>query len=98
MDAAEVVYKNENVFADVSAFLIGEVADFERMKTTGVWDRTVKRVQEAIEFAEHSDRFLFGSDWPLSPITTYRDFVRDLFPAEHHAAILGGNAKRLFKL
>jgi uncharacterized protein len=98
MDAAEVVYKNENVYADVSAFLIGEAADFERMRNTGMWDRTVKRVQEAIEFAERAERFLFGSDWPLSPIDVYRDFVKDLFPPEQHPAVLGGNARRLFKL
>lgn len=98
LDAAQVVYKNDNVWADLSAFLIGEPADFAKYAETGVRERTIRRIQEGIDFTERPDKFLFGSDWPLSPIATYRDFVKDLFPPEHHAAVLGGTAKKLFKL
>ena len=44
------------------------------------------------------ERVVFGSDWPLSPVVVYRDFVRRLFPEKHHAAVFGGTAKKLFGL
>lgn len=98
LDAAEVVYKNDNVWADLSAFLIGEPADFAKYDAGGASERTIGRAMEGIEFTERPDKFLFGSDWPLSPIAVYRDFVKQMFPPEHHAAVLGGTAKKLFKL
>lgn len=98
MDAAQVVYKNRNVYADLSAFLIGDFKAFADMEKTGVIDRAVKRIQEGIEYAETSERFLFASDWPLSPMNLYRDFVRRLFPAACHEAIFRENAKELFGL
>lgn len=98
MDAAQVVYKNKNVWADLSAFLIGDAKAFETMKKEGVLERAVKRIQQAIEFTEAPDKFLFGSEWPLSPMAVYRDFVQRLFPENHHAAVFGGNAKALFGL
>jgi predicted TIM-barrel fold metal-dependent hydrolase len=68
------------------------------MEKEGVLDRAVKRIKEGIEYAEASERFLFGSDWPLSPMSVYRDFVQRLFPEKQQAAVLGGNAKALFGL
>lgn len=95
-DAAQVVMKNKNVWADVSAVLIGSAAAFAAMRAEGVVERAVRRVREAVEFADAPDRFLFGSDWPLTPTPVYRDFVRQLFPEEHHAGVFGGNAAKLF--
>jgi uncharacterized protein len=94
-DAAQVVYKNKNVWADLSAILIGDAKAFAAMEKEGVLDRAVKRIQEGIEYTEKPERFLFGSDWPLSPMDVYRDFVRRLFPEKLHAAVLGGTAKEL---
>ena len=61
-------------------------------------DRAVKRIKEGIEYTEAPEKFLFGSDWPLSPMAVYRDFVRRLFPEKLHAAVFHDNAKALFKL
>lgn len=98
MDAAQVVYKNKNVWADLSAILIGDAKAFAAMDKDGTLDRNAKRVQEAIDYTEAPERFLFGSDWPLSPMAAYRDFVRRLFPEKQHAAVLRGTAKELFGL
>jgi predicted TIM-barrel fold metal-dependent hydrolase len=98
LDAAQVVYKNKNVWADLSAILIGDAAAFATMEKDGVLKRAVKRIKEGIEYSEAPERFLFGSDWPLVPIATYRNFVRRLFPEKQHAAVFGGNAKELFRL
>jgi predicted TIM-barrel fold metal-dependent hydrolase len=98
MDAAEVVYKNKNVWADLSAIVIGDANTFTTMRQEGVLDRAVRRIKEAIEYTEAPKKFLFGSDWPLSPMAAYRDFVRQLFPENLHAAVFGENAKELFGL
>jgi predicted TIM-barrel fold metal-dependent hydrolase len=106
MDAAEVLYKNNwsrkdarrNVWADLSALVVGRAEDFENYHKEGVLKDVIEDVRKALRFAECPDRFLFGSDWPLAPLTVYRDFVRELVPEEHHQAVFRDNAKALFKL
>jgi predicted TIM-barrel fold metal-dependent hydrolase len=97
-DAAEVMYKNDNVWADLSAILVGDAANFARITASGYVRRTVERARQAIEFTERPDRFLYGTDWPLVSMAVYRDFVRQLFAEEHHQAVFHDNAKSLFKL
>lgn len=98
LDAAQVVYKNRNVWADVSAILIGDAAAFQAMEKSGVLEHTAKRIREGIEYSEAPERFLFGSDWPLSSIQAYRKFVEQMFPREQLPGVLSGNAKALFRL
>jgi len=106
MDAAEVLYKNNwsrkdarrNVWADLSALVVGGADDFERYRKEGVLSDVQADLRKAMRFAECADRFLFGSDWPLAPLTVYRDFIRELVPEEHHQAVFHDNAKALFKL
>jgi predicted TIM-barrel fold metal-dependent hydrolase len=104
MDAAELIYKNnkpgfrENVWADLSGLLVGTAEQFEAYRRQGALASVIEQVRKAIEFAERPDRFLFGSDWPLAPIDTYLNFIRDLVPAEHHQAVFHDNAKALFRL
>ncbi len=98
LDAAQVMYKNKNVWADLSAILIGDAAAYETMEKEGVLERAIKRVKEAIEYSEAPERFLFGSDWPLNDMSAYRDFVRRLFPTEQHAAVFSASARELYGL
>jgi predicted TIM-barrel fold metal-dependent hydrolase len=96
LDAAEVVYKNENVWADLSGILVGEEDHFMDLARRGVMRRTVERLRQGIEFADRPDKFLYGTDWPLAPMRIYRDFVRDLFPEQDHQAVFHDNARTLF--
>jgi predicted TIM-barrel fold metal-dependent hydrolase len=98
VDAAEVIFKNDNVWADLSAILVGDDAHFARLTATGSLRQTIERIKNAIEYTDRPDRFLYGTDWPLVSMPTYRDFVRQLFPPEYHQAVFHDNAKRLFKL
>jgi hypothetical protein len=98
MDAAEVMYKNDNVWADVCAILVGDAAHFAKITASGYLNRTVERVRHAIEFCERPDRFLYGTDWPLAPMDVYPTFVRQLFDESEHEAVFEGNARALFKL
>ena len=98
MDAAEVLYKNENVWADLSGLLVGDEAHFRLLAERGVLRRTVERIKQGIEFTERPDRFLYGTDWPLAPMRAYREFVASMYPNEFHHAVFHDNAKALFKL
>jgi predicted TIM-barrel fold metal-dependent hydrolase len=104
MDAAEVIYKNNwknarrNVWADLSALLVGSADDFEKYRKEGVLTAVIEHVRKAMQFAEWYDRLLFGSDWPLAPLEVYRDFIRELVPEEHHQEVFYDNAMSLFKL
>lgn len=101
-DAAEIIYKNNqlgaggNVWTDLSGLLVGP--QFATYSQSGVLDELKKKVRHAIGYSERPDRFLYGSDWPLSKMEVYRDFIREAVPEEHHQAIFSDNAKDLFKL
>lgn len=97
-DAAEVVYKNENVWADLSGLLVGDEKYFASLAERAVLRRTVERIKQGIEFTERVDKFLYGTDWPLAPMRTYRDFIRSMFADESHRAIFYENAEKLFGL
>jgi predicted TIM-barrel fold metal-dependent hydrolase len=104
MSAAEVIYKNnkkkgiENVWADLSAFLVGTADEFAAYRKQGAIEMVFAEVRKAFAFAERPDRFLFGSDWPLAPLAVYRDFIAEMIPKEHHQAVFHDNAKKLFGL
>lgn len=98
MDAAEVMYKNDNVWADVCAILVGDAAHFAKITASGYLALTVERVRHAIEFTERPDRFLYATDWPLAPMTVYPGFVQQLFDERHHQAVFEDNARALFGL
>lgn len=97
-DAAEVVYKNENVWADLSGLLVGDDAAFDDMARRGALDEVAADVRRAMRYAERPDRFLYGSDWPLAPMRRYREFAERIVPAEHREAVFHENARRLFRL
>lgn len=97
-DAAEVVYKNKNVWADLSGVLIGDAAAFAGMAKSGVLERTVNRIKQSIEYTDAPEKFMFGSDWPLAPVAVYREFVEKLFPKERHPGVFRDTAKAVFGL
>src|SRR5271169_877085 len=63
-DAAEVVYKNRNVYADISGFVYG---DFQREDTI----KFKRTLDQFIDVAGSAEKLLFGSDWPISNQDSY---------------------------
>lgn len=91
-DAAEVCYKNANVFSDMSGFVYGkfEGSDVRKFSNT---------VNTFLDIA-NNDNLLFGSDWPICDQSSYMETVATLFeqslcPA---AEYLTQNTKRAFNL
>lgn len=91
-DVAELIYKHENVYADISGLVVGGskyVAPYT--------DWLANRLSEAIYYAGGCDKVIFGTDYP---VTTHRmaiSLVEKLhIDSEDREKILARNAKRVF--
>jgi uncharacterized protein len=91
-DCMEVVYKNANVYADISGLTLGAFEDrFE------VYVR--KQVQEMLLYGVEPHHVLFGTDWPISSMESYLEFMDELaIPERDKRKIYADNAIELFKL
>ena len=102
VDAAEVVYKNDNVWADLSALIVGAEELFEghfaARRPIPEIASTILAARDAIRYVGKPDRFLFGSDWPLAPMASYRKLVEAIIPVEARSAVFHDNARDLFRL
>ncbi|HKB42485.1 MAG TPA: amidohydrolase family protein [Gemmataceae bacterium] len=97
-DAAEVVYKNINVWADLSGLVVGDAASFVAEERQEMLHEAAAALRRAFRYAERPNRFLYGSDWPLAPMTSYRDFIRSSIPEIYHPLVFEDNARLLFRL
>lgn len=91
-DAAEVLYKNPNVFGDISGFTLGDFQPrFERVMA--------RKLNDLVAWVNSPDKLMFGTDWPISGIGSYLEFVRrlELTPDEREG-LMWRNAARVFGL
>jgi uncharacterized protein len=98
LEAAEVVYKNVNVWADLSGLAVGAESSFQTDERRDLLQDTMASLHRAFRYAERPNRFLYGSDWPLAPMTSYRDLIRSAIPEVYHALVFDENARALFRL
>jgi predicted TIM-barrel fold metal-dependent hydrolase len=98
LDAAEVIYKNMNVWADLSGLVVGSDEAFTDEDRQDLLSDLRADVRRAFRYSERPNRFLYGSDWPLTPMPAYRDFVRTLVPEAYHELVFEEYARRLFGL
>ncbi|MDP1891879.1 MAG: amidohydrolase family protein [Gemmatimonadaceae bacterium] len=91
-DCMEVVYKNANVYADISGLTLGAFEDrFE------VYIR--RQVQEMMLFGVEPSHVMFGTDWPIASMESYLTFMQELaIPEADKRKILADNAVQLFRL
>jgi predicted TIM-barrel fold metal-dependent hydrolase len=93
-EAATVVYKNPNVWADTSGllnpFALRYADQIARMRT---------RLRHALLAVGGAAKLLFGSDWPISSLADALGLVEGIgAPPEEIERILGGNAREFFGL
>ena len=91
-DCMEVVYKNSNVFADISGLVLGDFTDrFEEYMR--------RQLQDLLTWGVDPGHVLYGTDWPISSMESYLQFMADLkVPVKEKEAIMWENAVKLFKL
>jgi predicted TIM-barrel fold metal-dependent hydrolase len=98
MDAAEVVYKNVNVWADLSGLAVGDAASLTAPERQETLHEAREALRRAFRYAERPNRFLYGSDWPLAPMAEYRAFIASALPEVSHDQVFGENARVLFRI
>lgn len=91
-DCMEVVYKNDNVYADISGLVLGDFSDrFEEYMR--------KQLQEMLVWGMNPRKVLFGTDWPISSMESYLKFVSELpLPAKDKQMLMAENAAKLFRI
>lgn len=91
-DCMEVVYKNENVYADISGLVLGDFSDrFEEYMR--------KQLHEMLLWGMNPRKVLFGTDWPISSMESYLKFMEELrLPAIDKRLMLAENASKLFRI
>jgi len=93
-DVGELIYKHENIYADVSGLTLGGGA-YQREYVR----RLAQRISGAIYFAGSAEKVLFGTDYPVTLHTIALGIVRALaISDEDKARILTDNAAELFRL
>lgn len=93
-DTAEVLYKNDNVYADISGLTLGESISYE-------FERYVSmRVKEMVTYMGDPGRqLLYGTDWPLVAMKPYLKLLGELeFSAPQLESICWGTASSLFRI
>ncbi len=92
-DTAEVLYKNDNVYADISGLVLGEFStDFERYM--------LAQLKEMILFmGDPGSQLMYGSDWPLVKMGPYVKFLANLgLPEDQLESVRWKTAARLFRI
>lgn len=91
-DAQEVIYKNKNVYGDISGFVVGDFDHyFEKMMS--------EKISELINYAGEPKYLLYGTDWPISTMDSYLNFVAKLkIKRDFRDLLMYKNAKKLFKI
>jgi len=93
--AAEVVYKNDNVYVDISALMLGDVS---KATAESVEELAIKPIRWFWLYVENPKKMMFGSDWPLMDVKPYVEVVMRAIPREHWDDVFYKNAATLFKL
>lgn len=92
-DAAEVLYKNDNVYADISGLTLGEFSyEFERY--------VAMRLKDMITYMGNPGRqLMYGSDWPLVRMKPYVKLLGELnFDQDQLENVAWRTAARLFRI
>jgi uncharacterized protein len=93
VSAAEVAYKNPNVYLEASAFMVGNPATVD-----AAWlDRyVVQPISWVFGYLEDPRKLMFGTDWPLIDMEGYVAAWKRAIPREDWQAVFHDNAARVF--
>lgn len=92
LDCEEVIYKNKNVYADISGLVLGEFTHYYE-------EFMADKIAELLNYAGEPRYLLYGTDWPISDMESYLKFVAGLELSEYaRELMMFRNSERLFKL
>ena len=92
VDCQEILYKNTNVYADISGLTIGNFTPSSEI-------HYINKIKELLNYIGEPHRLLYGSDWPISSISSYLSFIQKLeLNQESLDLLMFQNAKNVFRL
>jgi len=93
-DAVEVLYKNNNVYADLSGFVLGKEAN------KNYCDGRLKAIMDGIYYSNLIiDKLMFGTDYPLTNYDFYIKFISKLdLSRKEFNRIFFDNAAKFFNI
>lgn len=74
VDCAEVLYKNPNVYADISGLIIG---DHLAASSSNDLEIIKRKIKELLVYVG-ANKLLYGTDWPICSMETYLLLARGL--------------------
>jgi predicted TIM-barrel fold metal-dependent hydrolase len=93
--AAEVAFKNQNVWLDGSAFLVGDLGTRSKEKI----DRTIiQPLAWIFNYLDDPEKLMFGTDWPLVNIGAYVQAFKKAIPRSAWHQVFFANAVKVFKI
>lgn len=92
LTGAELIYKNSNVYADLSGLIVGTEKEQKKHSES----RFLDHLRHALVFSNSYDKLLFGTDWPLAPIGPYIEFIKALIPEQYHEDVFYNTALKVF--
>ena len=94
-DAAAVLEKNNNVYADLSGILVGKLdIDVYVQKKSGY----INYLKTWLAYVDDYSKFMYGTDWPLCNMRDYIEFISRIIPEQHHYKVFCENAKNVYKM
>jgi predicted TIM-barrel fold metal-dependent hydrolase len=95
MDTAELLFKNLNVYADISGLFTGGNKRYSEEYLNSL----AEKISEAIYYIGSADKVIFGTDYPIEPHKLAIDFVKRLrVDSSDLDNIFSGNAKKVFSI
>lgn len=93
VDCAELLYKGENVYADISGLVVDDAA------LKGRYGKMMKKKIGELMIYSSPRKLLYGTDWPLASMKTYIKFTKSLgIPKGDLDYVFYKNAANLFKI
>ena len=87
-----IILSSYKVNADISGLVLGDFTHYYE-------EFMVDKVAEFLNYAGEPKYLLYGSDWPISNMESYLNFVAKLKLTDHSRELLMyKNAKELFKI
>lgn len=92
LDCQEILYKNKNVYADISGLVIGNFKLYDQRYY-------MYKIRELLCYLDMPHRLLYGSDWPISNMDSYIKFVDKLkLNKQSRDLLLFKNSHNIFRL
>ena len=92
-DAAEVVYKNPNVYTDLSGLAAGQFCARDFMAD---YAHFAGSIMGALQYMGCYQKVLYGSDWPLVNLKSNIDLIAALVPQKYHQDVFCNNALSVY--